>query len=161
MLSINRWTEIGKEWERIEGKKYGNDPRKIFKLEKEKGTLLSIMIDALIHIRNAISHPTGGGIYPTDETHFRVVDCKTNGEKSFDKVFPVSALWGFVYSINLMSRGLNAFSMLVIIYQDIIQLNKKNNRVIACPNCGAQMIKYIDTNSKNIKCSRCKRKLII
>ena len=168
---LNKCELFGFELGKFEGgKNYRNDLRRIFHLSvrNEKGIiihpggknkpseLIDLILDSLIHIRNAISHPDKGGIRLVRKDFVKIVDCKDTGEITYEKEYNFAGLWQVIYVLTLFEIGFNTMALFIDIFKHAMFLEFRYSVLFIC-DCNYFDKYLILPKTKFVICKSCKK----
>ena len=164
-IFVGKCEFIGNELSKYEGGKYGNDLYKIFQLrnnnKRSPPKLIEDIILTLVHIRNAISHSSKGGIVLVNNNKVRIRDYNKDGELKFDITTSIEMLWDYYYNILILISEFELLALLLAINRQIRELNEKYNKMVQCAVCGCKGIYFMHPMKNYIVCRKCKSRLSI
>lgn len=152
------------------GKNYRNDLRRIFHLSvrNEKGIisktggkhkppeLIDLILNSLIHIRNAINHPDRGGIQLFSKDAVRIIDCKDSGEITYNKEYNFAGLWQVLYILTLFEIGFTTMALFIDVFKHANFIESKYKVLFLC-DCYYFDNYFILSGTKFVICKRCKK----
>lgn len=166
---LNKCELFGLELGKHEGgKKYQADLRRIFhlsqrnaegKIIREGGKfkppmLLDYILNSLVHIRNAISHPDRGGIRLINKDTVKIIDCKPSGEITYEKEYNFPGLWQVIYILTLLELGLENMALFIDVFKHAMFIERKHNIWFMC-DCNHFAKYFILPSTQLLICKKC------